>query len=127
MYTHIQNSADLKAAIVEMEEKQRREKLELVENFHVLTESLKPMNLIKSSIHKVTSTPGIGGTILKASMGLGAGLISKKLLVGHSTGILKMLAGNAVKLGVAGIIAKKSDNIKYAGLKLLTNMFGKKK
>lgn len=127
MYTHIQNSADLKAAIIEMEEKQRREKLELVENFHVLTENLKPMNLIKSSIHKVTSTPGIAGTILKASLGLGAGMISKKLLIGHSTGILKTLAGNAVKLGVAGIIAKKSDNIKYAGLKLLTNMFGKRK
>ena len=128
MYTHIKNADDLKAAISELKAREIREKLELKNNFHQFTESIKPGNLIRSSLHKVTSNPsGIAGSVIKASIGFGVGMLSKKLLVGRSTSLVKKLAGQAVKLGVTGLIARKSDQIKYAGLKFLTNIIGKKK
>ena len=73
----IKNSEDLKAAILKLEDRKQRQKQELVENFHAFKESMTPVNLIKSTISRVKDSPGITGTILKASVGLGVGLISK--------------------------------------------------
>jgi hypothetical protein len=127
MKMDIHDSDSLKAAIAELQERQRREKQELTDNVHALTESLKPMNLIKSTFHKVTSAPGFGGNVFNTAISLGAGILSKKLLIGPSTTIIKKVAGHAVKAGVTGIVAKKADKIKYAGLKLLTKILGRKK
>ncbi len=127
MYTHIKNADDLKAAIEELKERERVKKLEVKHNFHAFTESMKPGNLLRNTFSSASSNPGIVNAVVKAGVGIGVGLLSKKLLIGHSTNIFKKLAGQAVKLGVAGIVAKKSEKIKYAGLKLLTNILGKKK
>ncbi|HZB11458.1 MAG TPA: hypothetical protein VE467_00445 [Chryseolinea sp.] len=128
MYTHIKNSDDLKAAIQELEQRERVKKQQMADNFHAFTESMKPGNLLRSTFNNSGGAGGgVANTIVKAGVGLGVGLISKKLLIGSSTNIFKKLAGNAVKLGVAGIVAKKSDRIKYAGLKFLTSILGKKK
>ncbi|MEO6231368.1 MAG: hypothetical protein ABJB11_05050 [Ferruginibacter sp.] len=126
MYSNIKSSADLKTAIVKLEAKEAIEKEELISNFNSFKESMKPMNLIKSTLTKVTSQPGVVGSIIKTSLGLGAGLISKNLLWGKSRSIFKRLAGTAVKLGVTGIVARNTDKIKYKGLKLLTSVLGKK-
>ncbi len=122
----INNSAGLRAAILELEERKIREKNQLVENFHVFTESLTPINLIKSTFNKVKETPGITGNILKATAGLGVGLLSKKLLIGRSAGLFKKILGSAIEMGVAGLVAKNSDTIKLSGLRLLKNLIGTK-
>ena len=119
----IKNSEDLKAAILELEDKQRRQKLQLTEELHTFTESLKPINLLKSTYHKVKETPGIAGTVLKATMGVGVGLLSKKILLGNSPGFLRKIIGSAIQMGVAGLVAKKSDTIKYGGNQLFKNIF----
>ena len=126
MKMDIHDSASLKAAIAELQQRQRIEKQELLDNVHALTESLKPLNLIKSTFHKVTSAPGFSGGLINTAMSLGAGIVSKKLLIGSSNTLLKKIAGNAVKAGVAGVVAKKAERIKYAGLKLITKLIGKK-
>ena len=127
MNLDIHDSDSLKTAIAELKEKERREKQELVNNFHALKESLKPVNLIKSTFHNVTSTPGLGGKLFNTALSLGAGVLSKKLLIGGSNTIIKKVAGHAVKAGVAGIVASKANKIKYAGLNLLTKILGKKR
>lgn len=123
----IKNSADLRDAIFELENRKLKEKQELAEGFHELTESLKPLNLIKSTFNKVKETPGITGNILKATAGLGVALLSKQLLVGKSTSIVKTVLGSAIKMGVAGLVAKNSDNIKNSGIRFLKNLFSSKK
>ncbi|MDO9376350.1 MAG: hypothetical protein Q7T76_18135 [Ferruginibacter sp.] len=128
MYTHIQNAEDLKTAIEELKEREKVKKQAIADNFHAFTDSMKPANLIRNSFKSNgDGSPGIAGTVIKAGIGMGVGLLSKKLLIGSSTNIFKTLAGNAVKLGVAGVVAKKTDRIKYAGLKLLTKVLGRKK
>ncbi len=126
MYSNIKNSVDLKTAILKLEEQEVIEKEKLISNFQSFKESLKPGNLIKDAFHKITSRPGVAGSLIKTSLGLGAGLLSKNLFLGQSPSIIKRIAGGAVKLGVAGIIARNTDKIKYKGLKLLTNILGKK-
>ena len=127
MNLDIHDSDSLKTAIAELKEKERREKRELVNNFHALKESLKPVNLIKSTFHNVTSTPGIGGTLFNTALSLGTGVLSKKLLIGSSNSIIKKVAGYAVKAGVTGIVASKANKIKYVGLNLISKILGKKR
>lgn len=123
----IKNSADLRAAILELEGKKHREKEQLVENFHALTESLSPINLIKSTFNKVKESPGLTGSVLKATIGLGVGLLSKRLLVGSAPGLFKKIIGSAVEMGVAGLVAKNSETLKSKGIRLLKNIFRSKK
>ncbi|MEO5889251.1 MAG: hypothetical protein ABIQ31_03310 [Ferruginibacter sp.] len=123
----IKNSEDLKAAILELEDRQQREKQQLVHNFHLFTESLKPINLIKSTYHKVKETPGITNTVIKATVGLGVGLLSKKLLLGKSPGFIRKMIGSAIQMGVTGLVAKKSDTLKATGGQFFKNIFRSKK
>lgn len=123
----IKNSADLKAAIVELENRKVNEKQALVNDFHAITESLKPLNLLKSTFHKVKESQGISGNILKAAVGLGVGLLSKKILISKSTSVVKTLLGSAIKMGVAGLVAKNTDNIKTSGTRFFKNIFSSKK
>lgn len=122
----IKNSADLRAAILELEDRKQREKQQLVENFHVFTESLSPVNLIKSTFNKVKETPGISGNILKAALGLGVGILSKRLLIGKSGGLVKRMLGSALEMGVMGVVAKNTDTLQYKAVRLFKNLFGSK-
>ena len=111
----IKNSEDLKAAILELEDRKQRQQQELVQNIKQFKESLTPANLLKSGFNKVKESPGMTGTILKASLGLGVGLLSKKLLLGKSPGFLRKIIGSAIQMGVTGLVAKKTDDIKSSG------------
>lgn len=122
----IKNSEDLKAAILELEGRKTREKQQLVQNFHALTESLKPINLIKSTYHKVKESPGITGNVLKATLGIGVGLLSKRFLFGNSTGFFKKILGSAIEMGLAGLVVKKSDKIKSTGNQFFKRLFQSK-
>jgi len=119
----IKNSADLRAAILKLKEKQQSEKKELMENFHEFAESMKPINLIKSTFHKVKESPDLTSNILKATLGLGVGIVSKKLFLGKAPGLFKRLAGSAIQMGLAGLVSKQSDTIKSTGSRLLRNIF----
>ena len=123
----IKNSADLKAAIVELENRKVNEKQALVNDFHAITESLKPLNLLKSTFHKVKESQGISGNILKAAVGLGVGLLSKKILISKSTSVVKTLLGSDIKMGVAGLVDKNTDNIKTSGTRFFKNICSSKK
>jgi len=123
----IKNSEDLKIAIRELEEKELRQKQQLKADFHAYKETLTPMNLLKSTFNKVKETPGITSSVLKATLGLGAGLLSKKLFLGKSPGIFRRVVGSAVQMGLAGLVAKKSDAIKQNSGNLLKKIFGSKK
>lgn len=123
----INNTEDLKAAILQLEDRKQREKQQLVDNFHAFTESISPVNLIKNTFNKVKETPGLPANILKAGLGLGVGIISKRMLLGTKGGILKRILGSAMEMGMMGLVAKKADVIKSTGIRLLKNLFGSKK
>jgi len=119
----IKNSVDLKAAIQTLKDRQQQEKKELVENFHAFSESIKPINIIKSTFNKVKESPGFSGNVLKATMGLGVGLISKRFLLGKTPGLFKRIVGSAIEMGVAGLVSKNSDSIKSKGSRFFKNLF----
>ena len=123
----IKNSADLRAAIIELENKKQQEKKQLGEKFQVFKESLTPLNLIKSTFKGAKESPGLTGNIVKAGIGLGVGILSQQLLVGKSVGLAKKILGTALKMGVAGAVVNNTGTLKTACVNLLKNLFRSKK
>jgi len=126
MKMQIKSSADLSAAIAELEAREAMEKQQLVQHFHAFTHSLTPLNLLKSTFAKVKESPGITGTLVKAGLGIGVGLLSKKLVYGSAPGIVRKVVGSAIEMSLAGLVAKKTDTIKSTGAKLIRNLFRSK-
>jgi hypothetical protein len=118
----INNAIQLKQAIALLQAQQEEKKFVLVEEFHKTYESLKPLNLIKSTFNKILETPDITNQVVDTSIGLGVGVLSKKLLVGKSTNIFKRFFGTIIELMVANAVAKNSDGIKRQGIQLIKKL-----
>ena len=116
----IRSIKELQAAIAELENKKLVQKELLVEQFHETYEHFKPINLIKNAFNNFEfDSSSIGSTLTSAAISAGAGLLSKKLLVGRSGNPFKKLLGWAIELGVANIVAKNSGSIKDGFMSLL--------
>ena len=111
MMNTIQTTNDLKAAIAALEAKSSAQQEALKLRLHETTTSFKPSNLLKSAIHGFREKPKLQSGILNSGIGLGVGLLAKRLLFGAKGGIIKKLAGKAVQLGVAKFVARKMPDI----------------
>ena len=108
----ITNSDDLKNAIQILEFDQQIREMELKEQVYLTVESLKPVNLIKSTLHEVASSPYLIDNVLGATVSLASGYVSRKLVVGGSHNIIRKLFGAILQFGVTNVVAQRSDQIK---------------
>ena len=105
----IHNSEDLKNAIIELERKRNVEEAAIKYQFKETCETLKPANILKNTVSEVAASPKFRHNILNIAIGLGAGYLSKKVVVGRSAGLLKRTLGTALQFGVASLVAKRED------------------
>ncbi len=106
----IHNNGDLKTAIFELERKKFIEEQTLKEHFHQTVESFKPANILKNTVSEVAASPTLKHNLLNVALGLGAGYLSKKLVVGREAGLLKRSLGTALQFAVTSLIAKNKEN-----------------
>ena len=81
----------------------------LKEQFHYTYDSLKPINLIKNVFKDVTASPVIKGTVVNNLIGLAAGFLSRKLLLGSNHGPVRNILGGVLQFVVTNFITKKPD------------------
>lgn len=105
----IKNSAALQSVIKALEEKRERERQGMVDSFEAITESMKPLQLVKSAFNKLQLPPGLAGNVVKVISVVGISFLSKKLLLGKSSGLLKKIAGLLIELGVADLLTKNTE------------------
>jgi hypothetical protein len=122
----ITSKAQLKFAIQQLEDKRALQSQLLNEEFHVFADSLKPVNLLKSTLNDVITTPNLGGSILSSLVGLITGFFSTRLLVGSSRTVIKNLVGSILQVGVTNLIANNSDSLKSMGHRIIQGIFNKK-
>jgi hypothetical protein len=122
----INSSEELQAAIRHLEYQEKINKSKLIDQFHKTHESLKPINILKSSLGKIVKSPAAVHNVVNTAVGLGTGLLSKSL-VGKSTGIAKRLLITGLELATVGLVSKNSQSIKSRGLNLLGKIFKSKK
>ena len=97
----------------------------LQETFRDSLEDLKPVNLIKKTITKLTGETDIRKGFLDSLIGLTAGYLSEKIIVGKSHNPIKKLLGAILQVGVTGIVSKNAGGIRSAATGIV-KVFSKK-
>ncbi len=124
IYTErITSVAALRSSIKVMEVEQQTKQLELKDQFYLAYESLKPVNIVRSTLKDfLSASDNFSGT----AVGAAGGYLVKKLLVGSSGSMLRKLIGTALQIGMTNIGSHKSDVIKSAGQAILRRLFRRK-
>jgi len=108
-------AAELKIAIQTLKFEQEIQGKLLKEEFLITIESLKPVNIIKSTLHDITQSPYLIDNVLGAVTGLVSGYVSKKIAVGTSHNVIRKIAGALLQFGVTNMVAQNSDLLKTVG------------
>ena len=122
----ITSITELNKAILLLEDQQTLEGTLPKERFKITYESLRPINLIKSTFNELVSAPDFKEDLLNTSLSLAAGYFSKKLAIGSTNNPFKQILGSFLQMGVTSIVSKNSDDIKSGIQKLITLLFSKK-
>jgi hypothetical protein len=97
---------ELNEAIQILQRKQHIELGILKEQFLITYESLKPINLIKSTFQEVTEMPGIKIMIINKLIDLTIGLLGKNVLAGESASPIKKMIGVILKTAINKLVSK---------------------
>lgn len=123
----VTSTSELKEVIAKLEYKQKEQWVDLKDNLNVAFDSLKPINLLKTTYREFLSTPRMAENIVGSTIGLTTGFITKKLIVRKSGNVLLGLAGGLAQMLISNFVARHSDTVKTIGAGLLHRIFYKKK
>lgn len=101
--------ADLRERIKLLEVKQAEELTILREQFYETYESMKPVNLIKKAYHDIVGSAELKNDLISSVLGLIAGYISKKIVVGWSDNPFKKILGGILEFVVASFVRNKAN------------------
>src|SRR5258705_7893590 len=118
----ITNYEELAEAIASLELKAAAQRKEVEESFNVVSENLKPFNLMKNGIRYLLSGEH-KGDFLNALIGLGSGLLSRKLILGKSNVFVGKTVGKAIQWGMAGLISQNAEKIKEKAGGIIDRLF----
>ena len=123
---NITSVATLKSAIQLLEVEQASKELQLKEQFQLTYASLRPVNMLRSTIKDITTSPWLIEKLVGTTLGLAAGYLSKELVVGASVNRLRKLIGSVLQSGVSSLISEHSEDIKSFGQFVFQSIFRKK-
>ena len=107
--------ADLRFAILQLEGKQTQERILMKKQFIITVETLKPINLIKSTLLEAAESEDLQYNFLNAALGLSAGYVSKMMFQGKSGGPVRKILGTALMFGIKNLIAQNPETVKKWG------------
>ena len=123
----ITSVTDLKDAIRQLEEEQTVSKQLFKEQLQETVESLKPINLFRSTLNEAFSSSDLMSNILVAALGQTAGYVSKKAAFGQTTSPIKKLFGSVLQTGIAALLTTYGETIKETAIIIFKVFFKKKK
>jgi hypothetical protein len=123
---NIIDAAGLKNAIQLLEAEQADKGKLLKEQFFATYESFKPAKLLGNTLKEMIASPYLIENVIDTTIGIATGYLSKKIVVGVSSNIIRRLLGSALQLGVTSLVSKHPGAIKSAGQAIFKNIFHKK-
>jgi uncharacterized membrane protein YeaQ/YmgE (transglycosylase-associated protein family) len=103
----ISTVAELKASIRELEMKTKYQEQVVKQDARSTVKSIHPLNLLRIFIKRAANTPDIRSSAINTFVGLLAGSISRKIVIGKSRNIFKRTLGSAIRAFVTRWIFKK--------------------
>ena len=122
----INSATDLRDAILLLESKQTEEEKLLKEQFQLTYNSIKPINLIKSTLKEAVNSKDLKDNLINASVGMTVGYISKALFEGVTKSPLKKILGTVLMFGIKNIVAKNPKAVKSIGQFIFQRILRKK-
>jgi hypothetical protein len=122
----IYSENDLRAAILELEIRQHEEAKLLKEQFRLAYESVKPLNLIRSTLTDAVTSKDLKDNLVNTSVGLTAGYLSKAVFEGVTSSPLKKIFGTVLMFGIKNIVAKNPEAVKSVGRFFFKHILRKK-
>jgi len=112
---NITSTADLKKAIQQLEVEHAYNKQLLKEQFNIVSESLRPLNILKGTLKDISTEPHLINNVLGTATGIATGYLTKKIIVRGSGNIFRKLIGSALQIGVTNVVAQHPETIKSIG------------
>ena len=105
----------LNEEIIKSQNKHANELALLKEQLHTSYESLKPVNLIKSTFKEFTSSVDTKNDLFGNALSLGIGFIARKVFVNSSHNRFRRIFGTLLQVAITNVVSKQSDHIKLLG------------
>ena len=102
----------LQESIRLLEIRQAEEGEQLKVQFKGTYESLKLVNLVKSSLKDLTESIEIKNNLFESIVSIVTGYLTKKLMVSSSSNPFKKILGALIQLGVTNLVAKNAETIR---------------
>ncbi|WP_336515790.1 hypothetical protein [Pollutibacter soli] len=115
----IKTKTELKQALEDQHRKVAASQQALITTFQETKENLRPANLLKNTVKSVTGNSGTAGTLLKAGLGIGAALLTKRFVTRGAGTIAGRALGIAMNLGLVNAVA---TPLKNKGLSILKKL-----
>ena len=112
---NINSGTDLRNAILQLEGKMADEGEMLKEQFFLTIDSMKPINLIKSTFREAAGSTELQDNLINSTIGMSAGFISKLLFQGISGSPVKKILGTALMFGIKNLVAQNPETVKTWG------------
>ena len=116
----INSDTGLREAIIVLEAKRSGEEKALREHLRLTYESVKPINLIKSTYEEVVASQDLKDNLVNTGVGLAVGYVSKTLFEGVSHSPLRKLIGTALLFGITETVRKNPEAIKSVARSLFS-------
>ncbi len=94
-----------------LELRQEKERVQLISELYQVYESIRPINMIKSTINEIVYSQEIRNNLLNTSIVVATSCISKTLFKGVSHSPIRKLLGTALMFGVTNFITKNPEAI----------------
>ena len=105
-------SEKLSASILVLAKQQEVEQDALKTQFYLIYESLRPINLIRSTIDEAVQSAEFKHSLVNNLMSVLVGFITKKAVVGNTNNPLKALFGTVIQFAVSGLVSSNVEHIK---------------
>lgn len=102
----------LKESIRQLEIKQAEEGEQLKAQLRATYESMKLVNLVKSSLKELTDSVEIKNNLFETIVSIVTGYLTKKLMISSSSNPFKKILGVLIQLGVTNLVAKNAEAIR---------------
>jgi len=123
---NITSISELKIAIQLLQSEQESKGKILKEHFLLVFESLKPVNLITSTLNDIAKSPFLIDNMAGTFIGLFSGFLTKKIFIGGSGNVIKKIIGTILQFGVTNVVAQHSDTIRSLGQIIIQHFLRKK-
>ena len=123
---NITTAIELRDTIRLLEERQAVQGQVMKQQFFIVIESIRPVNIIRNTFREAAAKNDLLGNILSTTLGLTAGYISNRTVIGASGNLFRKLLGTLLQFGVTSVIAKNPDAVKSLGHNIIHRLLKKK-